>query len=204
MQETRGMMEPFDGVDQFWWENREDLVKALATSEGRRAVQEIVRGEREFVDFSKSSLWFAIVYPQINPLPENGIVARARSPLIKMISFQRPARGLSDEEGQRYWLMNHAALVRPYIEAVRCLRYMHAHMIEDPIAHELRAARGKMDDPYMGQCESWWNRLEMTLVMQSAEITKYMQETLFEDEKKYCDHSRSVIMMTKERLFIDK
>jgi hypothetical protein len=38
-QEIRGVREPFDGVDPFWWENREDLARALATSERRRVVK---------------------------------------------------------------------------------------------------------------------------------------------------------------------
>lgn len=203
MQQVRGTMDPYDGVDEFWWENREDLAKALATPEGRQAAQEIVRGEREFVEFSRSSLWFAIDYPQINPLPENNIVAKERSPLLKLMGFLRSLPNLSIEEGQRYWQMNHSPYVRSHCEAMHCRRYMTAHMIEDTIANELRAARGKMDEPYMGQADGWFDRGELTWATQTPEVTKFMK-LLVEDEKKFTDLSRSVVMVTKERVFINK
>ncbi len=204
VQGRRGFMEPCDGVDQFWWENRQDLVDALASPNGKEALADIVDDERKFVDFERSSLWLSMVYPQINPNPDNGFVAREKSPYVEMISFQRPAQGLTDEEGVRYWLMNHASLVRLFCDAIRCYRYIHQHRIDDPITDELRAARGQMDDTYMGQCESWWNRLESAWVMQSPEMATFMTETLHEDEKNYCDHARSIAMIVKERLFIER
>jgi uncharacterized protein (TIGR02118 family) len=59
LQSTRGTMEPYDGVVELWWDNIEDLEAAFTTQEGADASEELLNDEKEFIDLSRSAMWFA-------------------------------------------------------------------------------------------------------------------------------------------------
>jgi len=59
MRAMRGTMEPYDGVNELWWKNRQDLEGSLSTPEGQRAWKKIRQDERRFMDAARSSLWLA-------------------------------------------------------------------------------------------------------------------------------------------------
>lgn len=61
----RGGPEAYDGVAELWWERREDLERALATPEGRKAAEELLEDERRFIDHGRSPLWVAREHPVI-------------------------------------------------------------------------------------------------------------------------------------------
>jgi uncharacterized protein (TIGR02118 family) len=57
LRESRGSLEPFDGVAELWWDSAEDLVAATASPEGRKAAQALLEDERRFIDLERSALW---------------------------------------------------------------------------------------------------------------------------------------------------
>ncbi len=63
LQESRGAEEPYDGVAELWWESREDLAQALATSEAQQAAPELLEDERRFIDLARSALWLGTERP---------------------------------------------------------------------------------------------------------------------------------------------
>ncbi len=56
---SRGAMEPYDGVAECWWKDREDLTTAFTTPEGQRAGAKLLEDERRFIDLPRSAVWFA-------------------------------------------------------------------------------------------------------------------------------------------------
>jgi DeoR/GlpR family transcriptional regulator of sugar metabolism len=56
---VRGTMEPFDGISQLWWKDRQDLERSMSTREGQQAWKRIREDEARFIDASRSSLWLA-------------------------------------------------------------------------------------------------------------------------------------------------
>lgn len=60
MTQERGGMEPlYDGVAELWWASHEAMAAAGQTAEGRAAAQELLEDERNFIDFSRSTMWLA-------------------------------------------------------------------------------------------------------------------------------------------------
>lgn len=57
LQASRGLEPPYDGITEVWWESAEDLKAALASSEGARAMQELLEDESEFIDFARSRVF---------------------------------------------------------------------------------------------------------------------------------------------------
>jgi len=56
---TRDAAEPFDGVVEIWWDSIEDLEAASETPEGAAAAEELLNDEKQFIDLSRSALWFS-------------------------------------------------------------------------------------------------------------------------------------------------
>lgn len=53
-----GMSEVFDGVVEIWWDSLEELLAVAQTPQGAKAHQELIEDEKNFIDFSRSAMWF--------------------------------------------------------------------------------------------------------------------------------------------------
>ena len=195
----RGVMEePYDGVEEFWWTRREELVSALDSSQGKAAAQELVKDEAKFIDLPNSPLWFAYEYPQVNPSPEN-IVATERSSFVKTYFPLRHLAKLSLEEAQLYWRTAHGPFIRLLAAAGHMKRYIQVHRYEDELEDTMRKARGTLVEPYAGHAEAWTDRSAAVSTPERARFSKLAVE----DESKFIDFTRSAIWLAKEWVFVD-
>jgi uncharacterized protein (TIGR02118 family) len=202
LQQPRGTMEPYDGVAELWWNHENEVAEGVGSPEGQKAAEELLEDEKKFIDLSRSSMYWGTEVPQINPTPEN-IVARVETPIIKVCFFGRHRPELSSEEAGLYWRMQHGPLVRSLAPAARIKRYLQVHSIETPLNDAVREPRGKMDEPFMGHAELWWDRLELAGGATTPEGARAM-ELLVEDESKFVDFKRSALWVAKEHVFIDR
>jgi uncharacterized protein (TIGR02118 family) len=199
----RGKMLPiYDGVEELWWQNEEDLLTAFNSSEGQAAANELLEDEKNFIDLPNSPLWFAYEYPQVNPSPEN-LVARENSSILKEYYPLRHLSSLSFDEAQLYWLTTHGPKVRMIAQQTRILRYIQVHRYENELANVLREARGTKEEAFTGHAELWWDRPKLMSIFDTPEGLKAFGICL-EDEKNFIDFSRSSIWMAKEHVFIDR
>ena len=63
LRESRGTLEPYDGVAELWWDSAEDLVTAAASPEGQEAAQALLEDERRFIDLKGSAVWIGEEHP---------------------------------------------------------------------------------------------------------------------------------------------
>lgn len=200
MAEARGgMEEPYDGVAELWWWTRDQIVEALAEPAAQDAAAELVEDERKFIDLERSPLWLAHEYPQVNPVPEE-LVARERSPLVKLFFCLRHPAGQSMEAAQFYWRTAHGPIIRSIAQAGGILRYLQVHRVEDELEAALRQARGTRDEPYTGHAELWYDRRGWGNAI--PERARGGQLAI-EDESKFIDFRRSAMWIAKERVFVD-
>ena len=193
---ARGQMEPgYDGVAEAWWESEDAFSAGMDDSIGQRLIDD----EREFIDLAHSPAWFAYEYPQVNPTPES-IVARPKSPIVKLYFPLRPPSGLKVEEAQLYWRTSHGPLIRRQAAASGILRYQQVHRFESALEAAFRQARGTVTEPYMGHAEVWFDR---SLSRRGPEVEEAGRAAV-EDESKFIDFARSSIWMGKERVFVDR
>ena len=123
--------------------------------------------------------------------------------MIRFVYVLRRLPKLSREEFNRYWRMNHGPLLRSFAQAMRVRRYIQVHMLQTPFHDEPRNARGKMENPYMGHAELWYDRTELAAALATPEVAR-ANELLIEDEAKFCDFKRSALWVAKEHVFIDR
>jgi uncharacterized protein (TIGR02118 family) len=184
--EARGLMEPYDGMANLWWNNTEELLQALSTPAGQHATEEILEDEHHLIDCARSAMWFAMEVPQVNPTPET-LVATETSPWICFVACVRHLPTLSMDDAQRSWRMHHGPKVRAYAHAARLCRYLQVHRLaDDVLIEQLRTRCGGMEAPFTGHAEVWWDRQELTAALGSPEGLKAF-ETFAEDERAFIE-----------------
>jgi uncharacterized protein (TIGR02118 family) len=202
VREQRGTLEPYDGVADLWWDNEDVLAEAGLSEEGQQASAALFEDERNFIDFSRSTMYFATEVPQINPTPEN-IVARENSTIVKVCYFGAKRSDLSVEEAQFYWRHNHGPLIRSLGPITRIKRYLQVHMIQTPFNEMIRERRGEMGEPFLGHAELWLDRLEMDGVGNTPEGAR-ARELAAQDEARFIDFKRSAWWLAKEHVLVDR
>ncbi len=200
MAASRGGMEPpYDGVAELWWESEEALAGASASDRGQRAGAELLADEARFIDHPASPLWLAHEYPQVNPVPET-LVARPKSPVVKLHFPLRHPQSMSLEAAQTYWRTSHGPLIRSMAAAMGMLRYQQVHRYESPLEAALREPRGTTVEPYTGHAEAWVDRS----IRRGGSEGAAAGQAAIEDEAKFIDFARSSMWLGKEYVFIDR
>jgi len=201
MRKSRGAMKAYDGVEEFWWENLEELETVLSSEEGAKAFEDLIDDERAFIDFSGSNMWLAMELPQINPLEE--IIATEKSTFNKSYFCFHHIPQLSLEEAQLYWRMNHGPIVRSYAQAAGILRYIQVHRVDVELTDKLRDPRGIVEQPFTGHAEAWFDRTEGKARFGTPEGRKAF-DIFIEDERNFIDLPRGATWLCKEHVFVDR
>jgi hypothetical protein len=153
------------------------------------------------VDFSRTSLWFGVDMPQINPPGE--IVAREGSTIVKGYYVGRVVPSLSEEQAKFHWLTCHGPLARQYDQFLPYQRYIQVRAVDEPLAEALRAARGGMEVfPTIGNAEVWVDRRELASAA-GPEVDEAFR-LLVEDISYFVDVPRSTVFVAKEHVIVDK
>jgi uncharacterized protein (TIGR02118 family) len=199
-----GMHEPFDGIASLWFDSREDLVAATTSQSGREAGALLLEDERRFIDLARSPLWVGQEIVQINPMPENSIVASPLSSWIKFCFLLQPKPGMSQDACHKTWNMEHGYLIRRHSGCTRFARYIQTHTLEDDLNDRLRASRG-CPPAYAGLTEAWFDRYDLVKILgdPTSEGAKGFGAFL-EDEKRFIDFTRSSVWGAKEIVFVDE
>ena len=199
-----GMHEPFDGIASVWFDSREDLVAAMSSDEGRKAAALLLEDERRFIDLTRSPLWVSQEIVQINPMPENSIVAWPKSSWIKFCYLLQPKAGMSQAACHKTWNMEHGYLIRRHSGCTRFARYIQNHTLDDELNDQLRASRGG-PPPYAGLTEAWFDRYDLVKIFEDPTSEgAHGFNAFLEDEKRFIDFTRSSVWAAKEIVFVDE
>ncbi len=196
------MEDPYEGVAEFWWMDRDDAVAAMTAPRGQAAVRELLEDEAIFIDLPHSPLWFGYEYPQVNPSPEN-IVATEMSSLVKLYYPLRHIPSLSLDQAQLYWRTSHGPLIRRTAAAGHIKRYLQVHRYDDDMEATLREARGTVTEPYTGHAELWLDRADIGTATPIPERARAAR-LAYEDEARFIDFPRSTTFLAKEHVFVDR
>lgn len=195
-----GMLQPFDGIAEYWWKSADALGAALSSTAGACAAELLVTSESRFVDLAASPLWMATEYPQVATSLTRP-VARTRSNVMRLHFALRPPEHLGETEARRYWLEEHGPLIRSHSPARGLIAYNQVHRRDHPLASAFTAPRGTTARPFLGHAESWFERPAGTRPL--AE-TQTAMDAAIEDERQFIDFSASTILVGKEFVFIDR
>lgn len=114
--------------------------------------------------------------------------------MVKLVFCCRRNPSLTPEGFRRYWLDEHAPLVRSLREAIPSMkRYVQSHTLDTPANDAVRASRGSAE-PYDGITEVWFDEIAGP----STEAAAAAGRRLLEDESTFIDFARSSVFYTVE------
>jgi uncharacterized protein (TIGR02118 family) len=123
--------------------------------------------------------------------------------MIKLVFCLRRLPTLSRSEFQRYWLEQHAQLVRRHAVTLRIRRYTQSHTVADPRLSPVIESRGGQVVPFDGVAELWWDSDEDLLEAISTPEGQHAGLALLEDERTFIDLPNSPLFFTDERVIVD-
>src|SRR4029077_14997639 len=97
--------------------------------------------------------------------------------MVKLVYCIRRRPDVPSEEFHRYWLEEHAALVRSVAEAIGAVRYVQSHTVAPELNAILRESRGSAE-PYDGITEIWWESLDALGTSMQTPATQDAQRRL--------------------------
>jgi len=205
MEEQRkasGRPEWFDGVAELWWKSLEEFAPAQPTPARQKSNFELDQDERKFIDLSRSPVWLSEEFPFVEEIPEDQDCAKP-SLRIKLVYCLRRLPSLSLDDFQGYWRTNHGPLVRSVANAIGTRRYVQCHTRYDQINDMMRAPEDR-PQRYDGVAELWWDSTESRRPQVIPPERLQANTLLFEDEKRFIDHSQSPVFLTREWVFISR
>ena len=122
--------------------------------------------------------------------------------MVKLVYCLRKRADISSEELYRYWLNDHAPLVRKFAEAIKAKKYVQSHTVAPDMNQMFREGRG-LAEPYDGITEVWWEDLESLKAGMESEAGREAHQALMEDEAKFVDFSQARVFMTEEHTIFD-
>jgi hypothetical protein len=189
-------------VAELWWDSVEDFSPQNRTPEREKSAVALREDEARFIDFSRSPVWLAEEYPVITDIPNAGESAKPDS-RVKIVYCGRGIAGKNREWMQNYWHNNHAPLVKSFGKVLHIRRYVQNHTMYEEINERMRAPDNR-PQPFDGVAELWWYSAQDHAPANPGQARIRAGQALFEDEKKFVDHSQSPNFLTKEWVFISR
>jgi uncharacterized protein (TIGR02118 family) len=106
---------------------------------------------------------------------------------------------MTREEFQQYWLDQHGPLACSHANALGIRRYVQAHTL--PMSADLRP-HPDAPEPFDGLVELWFDSPESLASLRTNPEGILAGAALQEDERRFIDHSRSVLLLVEEHELI--
>jgi uncharacterized protein (TIGR02118 family) len=121
--------------------------------------------------------------------------------VIKLVFCINRRPDVSAEEFHRYWLEDHAPLVRSVQDVLGIRRYVQSHTVDTPANAILQASR-QTGGPYDGVAELWWDSLDAIAAGTGSPEGQDAARRLLEDEARFIDFATASIFLTEEHEII--
>jgi len=118
--------------------------------------------------------------------------------MIRLVFVLRRKPGMSLREFQQYWRSVHGPLVARHSTTLDIRRYVQVHTLEDAVNDQLAGARGKMEPPYDGVAELWWDNREALAASFGSAGGQAAGRELLEDEARFIDLPNSPLWFAYE------
>ena len=122
--------------------------------------------------------------------------------MIKLVFCINRRPDVSAEAFHRYWLEDHAPLVRSVQDVLGIRRYVQSHTIDTPANVLLQASR-QTTGAYDGVAELWWDSLEALGAATASPDGQAAAAALLEDEARFIDFPSAAIFLTEEHPIFD-
>jgi len=118
--------------------------------------------------------------------------------VIKAIICIKRKHGISRQEFFDYWNNQHAGLIRELKDALKIVRYVQSHSIDNEISTALRISRNG-PEMYDGVGEAWFESMADLMSLGRDEASAIALSRLIADEMKFIDLATSPFWVAEEK-----
>ncbi len=118
--------------------------------------------------------------------------------MIRITYLLRRKPEMTRQEFQQYWRETHGPLVASHATVLSALRYVQVHTLDDAVNERLPGARGRMEPPYDGVAELWWESQDALADVLQSNAGRATAEALLEDERQFIDLPNSPLWFSYE------
>jgi len=190
---------PFDAMDDFWFVSPAAVAQVLSNPQSAQQLTTLAAAMRRVCDPGRSMIWACREYPQV-ATGHARVVARPRTPMMKLAFALRPRAGMTDAEAREHWLHTHGPLIRSHAVARGMACYQQVHRCDAEFLPDLAAILGFQVGDYMGHAEAWFDR---SVVRQGPDVDAAKTDAIA-DERRFIDLPRSTLFSGREYLFVDR
>ena len=187
----------FAGAEEFWWKDEVSALDTLTRKDG--PYSQILRTQDGWIDPEASICWLAVDYPQVAAALAR-VVAAPKSGILKLMFVISPLQGIGEAKACRYWVTEHGPIIRSLAPARGALAYIQVHRQRAEVEAALQAAGLIAESPFMGHAEAWFGDAGP---LAGADALAAIQAAVA-DEQKFIDWSRSLVLVGKELVFVDR
>jgi hypothetical protein len=124
--------------------------------------------------------------------------------MIKLNFYVRRISDMSDEDFQNYWRDTHGPLWAKHAEVLGCRRYTQIHDDpEHPVAVALKTGYKVVGEAYDGYSVACWSEIAVLEKALATEAGQAAWRAIFEDEKKFIDHERSMLSFATDHAVLN-
>ncbi|WP_235399156.1 EthD domain-containing protein [Sphingomonas sp. SRS2] len=110
--------------------------------------------------------------------------------------------GMSQEDFESRWFVDHGALVREYGPAMGFVRYIQSHKVASPAIDALAEGRG-WGEPPDGLTEIWWESVDQMNIALGSLEGQAASKLLAEDEVHFIESTRITGFLSTEKVVFD-
>jgi uncharacterized protein (TIGR02118 family) len=122
--------------------------------------------------------------------------------MVKLVYCLRRLPSVSEREFYRYWLEEHAELVRRLAPVMGLKKYVQVHTLDIPLNEILRGSR-ELGPCYDGVAELWWESEDALIDALSTPEGMDANIALMEDEARFIDFANSCMWVAEEHAVLD-
>jgi len=117
--------------------------------------------------------------------------------MIRLTFLMRRLPGTTLQEFQDRWRLRHGPLMAGFASDLDVLRYVQVHTLDEDHSR-LPGRRGRMEEPYDGVAEVWWESRDRFVAATSSTAGRAAGAALLEDEQEFVDLPNSPIWLNYE------
>lgn len=123
--------------------------------------------------------------------------------MIELVMCIRRRPELSEAEFRRYWLEDHADLVKRLIPILGVQRYVQMHTTDTPATQILRESRGCPDEDWDGIAVLSWPTKGALEALADSDEALQASAALLEDEARFIDLANCRIWVSDSHVIFD-
>jgi uncharacterized protein (TIGR02118 family) len=116
--------------------------------------------------------------------------------MIKLVYCLRRKPEISPEEFRRYWLDQHAAIIKKHAKTLNLKRYVQTHPTPSALMDAFNKSRE--EPPYDGIAEIWYDSVDDIKTASATPEGKAAAREIWTDEAKFIEGRTSPVMISVE------